>query len=262
MKELLVGFLLLALPAAAWAQAPAPVAPSTAASSPYALGPGDVIEIEVLGQQDFGKPRVRIRPDGSVPLPMIGDVSAANLTISEFARNVERRLVQRQLYTAPSVNADIVSYASRYVVALGAVGQPGLVPVDRAYRVSEVLARVGGAKEGAQYVILSSPTGEQRKIAIDDLARSAAADPFVQPNDKLFVPEAETFYIYGQVNAPGAYPVREGMTLRQAIARGGGLTASGSEKKLRVHRGNEKLRLKLDSVLRPGDVLVLGERLF
>jgi polysaccharide export outer membrane protein len=193
---------------------------------------------------------------------MIGDVSAANLTISEFARNVERRLVQRQLYTAPSVNADIVSYASRYVVALGAVGQPGLVPVDRAYRVSEVLARVGGAKEGAQYVILSSPTGEQRKIAIDDLARSAAADPFVQPNDKLFVPEAETFYIYGQVNAPGAYPVREGMTLRQAIARGGGLTASGSEKKLRVHRGNEKLRLKLDSVLRPGDVLVLGERLF
>jgi polysaccharide export outer membrane protein len=125
-----------------------------------------------------------------------------------------------------------------------------------------VLARVGGAREGAQYVILSSPTGQQRKIAIDDLARSAAADPFVQPNDKLFVPEAETFYIYGQVNAPGAYPVREGMTLRQAIARGGGLTASGSEKKLRVHRGNEKLKLKLDSVLRPGDVLVLGERLF
>jgi polysaccharide export outer membrane protein len=145
---------------------------------------------------------------------------------------------------------------------LGAVGQPGLVPVDRPYRVSEVLARVGGAKEGSQYVVLSSQNGQERKIPITDLARSLAADPFVAPDDKVFVPEPELFYIYGQVNAPGAYPVRDGMTLRQAVARGGGLTPSGSERKLMVYRNDRKMKLRLDMRLLPGDVVVIGERLF
>lgn len=264
MHRILLLFLLFLFPVAVHAQ-PTPAAPpaaTTQATAPYVLGPGDVVEVEVLGQPDFGKPRVRIRPDGTVPLPLIGDVPAANMTLTELSRSIERRLVEQQFYKAPSVNADIVGYASRYVIVLGAVGQPGLVPVDRAYRVSEILARVGGAKEGAQHVILSSKTGGETKLTIDELARSATADPYVQPDDKLFVPEPELFYIYGQVNAPGAYTLRDRMTLRQAIARGGGLTASGSEKKLSVYRNEQKIRLSLDSALQPGDVLVIGERLF
>ena len=78
----------------------------------------------------------------------------------------------------------------------------------------------------------------------------------------MFVPEPEQFYIYGQVNAPGAYPLRSGMTLRQALARGGGLTPSGSAKRLTLYRGEQKLKQSLDTVLQAGDVVVIGERLF
>lgn len=244
------------------AQQPAPAPAPPSAERAYILGAGDVIELEVLGQPEFGKPRVRVRPDGTIPLPMIGPIPAADRTLSEVASAVERRLIEQQLYTTPSVNADIVSYASRYVVVLGAVGQPGLVPVDRPYRVSEILARVAGAKEGSQVVILSSPNGQQRRLPITSLAHGVADDPFVSPDDKLFVPEPEQFYIYGQVNAPGAYPLRDGMTLRQALARGGGLTASGSEKRLTLYRGEQKLKESPDTKLQPGDVVVVGERLF
>lgn len=252
--------LLLLVPACpAVAQAPA----ASASEVSYALGPGDIIEVEIVGQADFGKPRVKVKPDGTVSLPMVGSLSVANLDPSRVGAMIRARLIAAQLYTDPAVNVEIVGYASRYVIVLGAVAQPGLVPIDRPYRVSEIIARVGGLKEaGADHVVLSSANGVERKIPIAALARSGPNDPYVAPADKLFVPQAEIFYIYGQVNAPGAYTLREGMTLRQALARGGGLTASGSEKKLTLYRSDQKLKRPLDTRLEPGDVVVVGERLF
>ena len=56
--------------------------------------------------------------------------------------------------------------------------------------------------------------------------------------------------------------MKTGLTVRQAIARAGGLTASGSDKKVQVNRGGSKVKLSADALVEPGDVLVVGERLF
>jgi polysaccharide export outer membrane protein len=244
----------------ATAAPPVPQAPQR----DYILGPGDVVEIEVLGQADFGKPRVKIAPDGTIPLPVLGTVQAGGLTIQQLSTLIQRKLVQAQYYTNPTDNADIATYASRYVIVLGDVAQPGLVPIDRPYRVSEVLARVGGVKDNAaDYVVLSPVTGGELRIPVASLARNGPNnDPFVSPDDKLFVPEAQLFYIYGQVNAPGSYPLKSGMTIRQALARGGGLTASGSEGRVSLYRNDHKIKVPLDTPLLGGDVVTVGERLF
>jgi polysaccharide export outer membrane protein len=72
----------------------------------------------------------------------------------------------------------------------------------------------------------------------------------------------EAFYISGQVKAPGQFPVTKGLTVREAIARGGGLTEMGSENKLKLFRKNELVKgVKLDTLLQPGDILQIGERL-
>jgi polysaccharide export outer membrane protein len=52
------------------------------------------------------------------------------------------------------------------------------------------------------------------------------------------------------------------MTLRRALARGGGLTASGSTGRVKVYRNGEERKMKLDELLQPGDVVVVGERVF
>jgi polysaccharide export outer membrane protein len=230
----------------------------------YLLGPGDVVEVEVLGQADFGKPRVKIAPDGTIPLPVLGTVRAGGLTVQQLAAEVRSKLVQAQYYTNPTVNADIATYASRYVIVLGDVAQPGLVPIDRPYRVSEVLARVGGLKDNAaDYVVLSPVVGPERHIPVASLSRNGPNnDPYVSPDDKLFAPEAQVFYIYGQVNAPGSYAIKAGMTIRQALARGGGLTGSGSEGRVSIYRNDRKIKLPLDTLLQGGDVITVGERLF
>lgn len=280
-RGLFVGFGLLAViaPVSAGAQAPAntiapPVAPLAqqgppAASSPndpasaeYVLGPEDVIEIEVVGQPD--KARARVYTDGTVQLNLVGKITAAGKTPRELGTEVAQALKSGGFYANPVVNIEVSAYASRYVTVLGAVGSPSLVPINRPYRLSEILARVGGVlPSGADFLIVRPEKGDERRYLINDLAAGdASKDPFVTPGDKIYAPVAEVFYISGQVNAPGTFPVKTDLTVRQAIARAGGLTASGSDKKIEVNRGGKKVKLAGDAKVEPGDVLVVGERLF
>ncbi len=253
-----------AQPAAPAPVAPAPAAEATPAPSPdYVLGPDDVIDVEVLGRADF-KTRARIGADGTIQLPLIGRISAADRTARAFSEEVRAALQSGGYFANPIVNVEVSSYASRYVTVLGAVAQPGLVPINRAYRLSEILARVGGVTaNGAEYLVVRPVNGPEQRLVIRDLATGdASKDPFVSPGDKIFAPQAELFYISGQVNSPGTYPVAADMTFRLAIARAGGLNAAGSERRLQVTRNGTKVKVNLDDKIQPGDVVVIGERLF
>ena len=252
---------LLSLPATVAASEPA--APD-AAMAGYVLGPDDVIEVSVLGRTDFTT-RGRIGADGTIQLPYLGVVTAGKKTARDFADGVAKSLEAGGYFAKPIVKVDIVSYASRYIVVLGDVRSPGLVPIDRAYRLSEIIARVGGVADGgADYVVLRSDADGERHFKIADLATGdATEDPYVAAGDKVFVPHAELFYISGQVKGPGAFPLMTGMTLRMAIGRAGGLTDAGSEGHIKVTRKGKVIpKPKLDDPLAPGDVIVVGEGLF
>src|SRR5262249_20157971 len=45
---------------------------------------------------------------------------------------------------------------------------------------------------------------------------------YIQPSDVVYIPPGDVFYISGEVKAPGQFPVRQGITLRQAISLAGG----------------------------------------
>lgn len=246
----------------------APLAPALAQdpaviSEEYVLGPGDIVEVNVLGRDDF-KTRARVNADGTILLPFIGQVRAADGSTSELSKQVAAALQAGGYFANPVVSVDIASYASRYVTVLGHVGTSGLVPIDRAYRLSEILARVGGTKETAgPNVILTSANGTERRLPIMGVATGTGEnDPIVSPGDKIYVPQAEQFFIYGHVKAPGAFPIMEEPTLRKALAQGGGLSATGSERKIQIFRNGQKVRANPSDPIRPGDVIVIGERLF
>lgn len=233
------------------------------ASSAYILGRDDVMEVGLLGRSDFGG-RVRVQADGTIQLPFIGKMQAMDRTTAELSEAIRKALQSGGFFADPVVTIEVVSYASRYVTVLGSFGAPGLIPMNRPYRLSEILARVGGVRDGAaDYLVVRSEAGEERRWLIRDLAiGDVSKDPYVSPGDKIYAPAAETFYIYGQINGPGNYQLLSGMTVRMAVAKGGGLTESGSEKKITANRGGKKVKLNLDDKIEPGDVLVVGERLF
>jgi len=268
---MLIGAFIMSM-TVAQAQAPQAAAPVAASSDQeqvsltdgYVLGTGDVVEVSVLGREEF-RPRVQVQTDGTIQLPFLGSVDANGLTVLQLRQKVSNALKKGGYYADPVVNVAIASYASRYIVVLGEVATPGIVPIDRSYRVSEIIARVGGIKlNGADSITLTRTSGEQFMLSMQEMATGGPdQDPVVNPGDKLYVPAAETFYIYGQVSAPGTYPVDKQMNLRKALARGGGLTSMGSEKRVKVFRDGEEIRkFNPSSPIKGGDVIVVGERFF
>ena len=262
-----MGTLARAQPATSSSSAPtgAPSGPQLGdgASAAYILGRDDVIEVGLLGRNDFGG-RARVQADGTIQLPFIGKVLAVDRTAAELSDIVRKALQAGGYFADPVVTVEVVGYSSRYVTVLGSVGTPGLVPINRPYRLSDILARVGGVRDGAaDYLVVRSADGQDRRFLIRDLATgNIDQDPVVKAGDKIYSPTAETYFIYGQVNSAGSYVLTSDMTVRKAIAKGGGLTESGSDKKVEVQRAGKKVKVKLDDPIQPGDVLVVGERLF
>jgi polysaccharide export outer membrane protein len=243
-----------------------PQAASAAAAAQdegYILGAEDVVQVEVLGRSDFNV-KSKIGTDGKIQLPLLGAVDAANRTVLQLRNEIRVALQKGGFFTQPIVEVQVASYASRYVTVLGAVGTPGLVPVDRPYRLSEILARVGGVREnGADYLTVRTKTGE-RNYAIKDLATgNESLDPYVQPGDKIYSPNADIFYIQGQVKAPGNFRLTPKMTLSMALARAGGITDLGSSSSIKIIRNNTEMKVRdLNSEIQPNDIIDVGEGWF
>lgn len=269
----LTGIGLVFLPAAVSAQAPMNQASATPPSPPaaapplaapsYRIGKGDVIEVAVVGRDDY-KARVQVQEDGAVQLPLINSVPVENQTALQVRDQISSRLQGGGFFVNPAISVTVVNYASRYVTVLGQVATPGVVAIDRAYRLSEVIARAGGVSNPAiNTITVTNPNGQSKDYQLSAIATGGPeADPLIGEGDKVFVAVVKTFYIYGQVNAPGSYPVEPGMTVRMALAKAGGLTPLGSDRKVKLVRGEQEERVKLTETLVAGDVLVIGERFF
>lgn len=241
---------------------PAPADGANTLTEGYVLGVGDVVEVSVLGREDY-RARVQVQVDGTVQLPLIKDLKAADRTVLQLRNDVRTALIRGQYFTDPAVSVVIASFSSRYVTVLGEVTTPGLVPTDRSYRLSEIIARAGGLKpSAAESVILTRSTGESQTYEMKAVA-SGVQDPTVNPNDRIFVDKVAEFYVTGAVNAPGVHPLRPNMTLRMAIARAGGASPNGSMKRAKVFRdGKELPKGSLEQIIQPGDSIEVGERLF
>lgn len=246
---------LAAVPAGAQEAAPG------LADASYVLGPDDVIDVQVYGQ--FQQPiRLRVRSDGTVALPLIGTVRAADQTPGQLAEAIRRAYARGGFYTNAVVNVEVVSYTSRNVTVLGAVRTPGVLPLVRPATLTNVIALAGGQLGEARTAILRRAGGAEQRFTIAEIA-GTAADPLLRSGDVVIVPQLERFFVYGQVRSPGAFALEPGMTFRQALAQAGGQNDAGTERRVRLHRGTARTEIEeLDEVIRPGDVLFIRERIF
>lgn len=251
--KLLVALLLAGMPALAAAQEPG-----------YVLGADDSIQVMVYGQPEAGI-TTRIKSDGTIVMPLIGITRAAGLTNIGLAKAITDKMTQGGFLKDPVVNVEIAAYVSKTVNVAGKVTSPGVYPLDRPYRALEILLKAGWIREnGAGYVYLRRPGSSETRLEAEGLVRGDAdRNPVLRPDDTLFVPDADQFFVTGQVNRPGALPVLPGMTMRQALALAGGVTATGSSNKVGLIRGGAKeVDSDLNALVQKNDVLIIKERLF
>lgn len=243
------------------------VSPLTAQSviqDTYRLGANDEVAVTVFGPQNLDV-KTRIKEDGTIAFPYLGSVMARGETARTLALNIARLLKAGGFYNQAVVSVDVTAYVSNTVTVSGNVTAPGIFPLDRPLTLAMVVARAGGARsDGADYAVLTRGNQPAVSILLDDVTNpGAGANQSIQAGDTIIVPKAPVVYVYGQVNSPGAVPIRSGMTIRQALVRAGGPTLAGSERKITLYRDEQKIKkVSLEMLVRPNDTLFIRERLF
>ena len=207
------------------------------------LGPGDVVRITVFQNPDLTV-EARISEAGQINFPLIGAVTVGGLS-DPGGGAAHRDDAARRRLRAPAAGDD-PDRADPQQPGLGA--RPGrqarAATRSRSIssKVSEMIAAAGGVVPGGADVVtlVGTRNGEPIKLDIDlpAILQSGRAelDVQVENGDIIYVDRAPTIYIYGEVQRPGQLRLERGMTLMQALAAGGGLTARGTERGIRVHR--------------------------
>jgi polysaccharide export outer membrane protein len=143
----------------------------SAAPQAYRISAGDKIGITVFGQPDLsGESTVDL--SGNIRLPMIGDISAINLTLSELESGISHALAQGYLRD-PTVSVRIAEFCPIYV--LGMVRAPGLYPYREGLSVLGAIARAGGigASESQQSGVLGALLQAEERVRLLEISRVA-----------------------------------------------------------------------------------------
>ena len=248
----------------------------------YVIGPQDVLTIQVFDQVDLGG-KYTVETDGTFSFPLIGRVTAGGKTLRGFEVELKKKLADGY-FRNPQVTVGVENYRSQRVFVMGEVRNPGPVPLTGGMTLIEALARAGSTLPSAsgELAIVRAAQGAQGPVvpgqgqvdldvvraSIKDLEGGAMSQNVqLHDGDTIFVPRAESIYVFGQVKTPGAYAlVQRDTSLLQALSLAGGVTENGAMNRIKIIRivnGEKKeLKVKLTDVVRAGDTIVVPERFF
>jgi len=252
----------------------------------YKIGPKDLLEINVFELPELNQ-TVRVTEDGSITIPLVGNVRIEGLTKDEVERKLAKLLEQKYLKKA-RVSVFIKEYQSKRVAVIGAVENPGMYELVGRLTLLQMISKAGGFTEKASnelFVLREGRNGVSATICIDleDLLINGNQKLNIplQANDVINVPVDKIInvYVFGEVNKPGALAVKmsKGITLLQAIAQAGGTADGASKSGIVIKRKDKKtgreIKIKVnlkdiikgkkpDIVLQEGDVVYVPEKIF
>lgn len=251
-------------------------ASANSSNNDYRLGTGDAIRILVFQNPELTL-ETRVSESGVITYPLLGGVEVGGLTVNAAERLIEERLKQGKFVKSPQVNIQVLTVKGNQISVLGYVTKPGRYPLETFNtRLLDMVATAGGIVPGtgSDVVVLSGVrNGQPFRKEVDTfsmLSQSAteAENEVLMPGDTIYVPKAMVFYIYGESQRPGSYRIEKNMTIRQALALGGGPTPRGMELWVRLDRVGENGKIErissvsLDEPVRPDDVIYVRESLF
>jgi polysaccharide export outer membrane protein len=160
------------------------------------LGVGDVIGINVWENQNLSV-EVTIRPDGTITMPLVGDLKAAGETPTTLKNRIKTQLQAYVKMQGTEVTVAVKAWRSYRFTIQGEVSKPGVFSSDQFVTVADALALAGGltrfAKRNEITVTRRDPkTGQIRHIPIDYESIASGKRPvmniIVLSGDTIWVP--------------------------------------------------------------------------
>jgi len=253
-------------------------APLVSHAGDYVIGEGDGLDIAVWGVEQLTF-SVKVRPDGKITVPGLGDVVASGHTPSNLQSSLSVKL--KELVKNPIVTVTVSEITNSKVYIFGGGTKSGVYDLFRRTTLLQLLCTFGQlttADLKRSYLLRNG-----KKIKEDFyrlfISGETGEDILLESNDSLFIPllPDKSIYVIGAVNAPKAIEYRDGMTVMGAILESGGFTKFADQDDVVIRRkvGTEGRSLTVNAKklfkegdmsqnlgLKPGDYILVKESFF
>lgn len=164
-----------------------------ARSKEYTIETEDELSISVWEWDDLDED-VIVRPDGKISFPLVGDIQAQGLTLTELDLELSERL---KVYVRdPEVSVMLKVFGGRKVIVLGEVEAPGVYRTTGDNTISEVIALAGGFTDdavlGSIMVVrggINQPQAQRVNLSKVIKKGDASRNIAIQPEDVVYVPK-------------------------------------------------------------------------
>jgi polysaccharide biosynthesis/export protein len=263
---------------------------SPAYAGEYVIGEGDTLMISVWGEKELSM-SVKVRPDGKITLPALGEVTAAEMTPKALQATLTDKM--RGLVKNPIVTVIIQEVTNNKVYVFGGGLNSGVYSLTSRTTLLQLLCQLGQQSAGQKtLLVVGAQIADLRnayiirnghKIRRDfyDLFVNAkiSDDIVIEPNDVLFIPtfQDRNVYVMGAVSTPKAIVYRDGLTVVEAILEAGGFTKFAKQNATIIYRksGEKDLTIPVkvkdlindgdlgqNTRLQPGDYVIVNESIF
>src|ERR1043166_3702089 len=220
----------------AWLQPP---------TEPYRLGPGDVIEVEVIGDAN-SRSSLLIGPDGKIYYSLLPGASVWGLTLGETRALLQQQLGQFTRAT-PEVVVNLRAVGSKRIWVLGHGSAAGVYTLATPTTLLEAISAAGGIPSAGVDDVgdlqKSFLLRDGRSLAVDferlfkggDLSQNI----YLQPDDFIFLRSATlpSVYVLGAVSSPTVLAHSRDMTVASAIISAGGTVKYAQQNQVVIIRG-------------------------
>jgi len=248
---------------------------------PYHVGSNDKFNFRVYGESDLARDVMIVKLDGTVTIPLVGDVHVEGLTMNEAIAKMEKGLSTYIKF--PRVMFEPFEMTSAHVTVLGKVDNPNIYEITGNMRLADVIAKAGGPKLGffqnntteladleRAYIVRNNkilPVDFQELIETGSMIHNIP----ILDGDYIYLPSAinKEVYVIGEARQQGHFAYKLNMTLMQAVAFAEGFTVNAKSNVFvlrgglhhpRIYRIDTKAILQakiMDFPLKPNDIVYI-----
>jgi polysaccharide biosynthesis/export protein len=229
-----------------------------AVTDDYVIGPGDDLLVRAWGSiiVDY---RATVDRNGSIFIPQVGEIAVAGLKYKDLQPYLKSQV--GKVFKNFDLSVTVAQLRSVQVLVLGNARRPGSYTVSSLSTIVNAVFASGGASSSGSLRHIQLRRGEKTVSVFDfyDLLLNGnkAQDNVLQAGDVLFIPPlTKVAAVFGSVNTPAIYELRDNTTLQDLIRYAGGATPVADSRRVTVERIAPSGRQVIDADLEGGAVKI------
>lgn len=251
---------------------------SSVLAGDYIIGEGDKLHVNVWGVDRLNFD-VKVRPDGMITIPGVGDVAANGQRPEELRKQLT--VLLKDLVKNPIVTVTVSEITNNRVFIFGDGTKAGIYDLNRKTSLLQILCTLNEIRNAdlKRAYLLRNNVKIKEGFHSLFITGDITEDMLIEANDAIFIPayNDRNIYTMGGVNAPKAIAYHEGISVMEVLLQSSGFTKFANQNDISIYRKEngkeivipvkvEKLLKEADLSqnikLKPGDFVVVNESIF